>query len=105
LPILTTLQRLVQAVRFARILRSRGGLFDADYYRAAHPDIAAAGVIPFLHFMVAGAFEGRRPHPLFDAAFYLRKYPDVAAARKSSGGPGGVASEERQNVNILSTSP
>lgn len=79
------------ATRLLRVLASLGlalrtpgairGLFDADYYRATYPDVAAAGVNPLLHFIVAGAFEGRDPHPLFNTGFYLCTYPDVAASR------------------------
>jgi len=81
----TTLRRLVNAAPYAGVLRPRGtdgsgNLFDAAYYRAAYPDVAAAGVNPLLHFITAGAFEGRNPHPLFDTGYYLRKYPDVMAA-------------------------
>ena len=78
--ILTLVRRLWQALRCAPTLRSRGGLFDARYYRSASPG-AVARLFPYLHFMLAGAFAGRRPHPLFDTAFYLRRYPDVAASR------------------------
>jgi hypothetical protein len=84
--LLTALTRLLRALPYAGALRPRRGrplvnLFDADYYLRAYPDVAAAGINPLLHFIVAGAFEGRRPHPLFDTTFYLAKYPDVAAAR------------------------
>jgi len=54
--------------------------FDAAFYLAANPDIAAAGVDPLAHFLSHGRFEGRAPHALFDAAFYLSANPDVAAA-------------------------
>lgn len=82
----TTLGRLARAIPFAGVLRPHGAnglenLFDAEYYRSMYPDVAAAGANPLFHFITAGAFEGRNPHPLFDTAFYLRKYPDVAAAR------------------------
>jgi len=82
---LRTLKRLLQIVPYAGVMRPRGvnppeNLFDADYYLSTNPDVAAAGVNPLLHFIVAGAFEGRRPHPLFDPAYYLRKYPDVAVS-------------------------
>ena len=82
---LTALKRLLRALPFAGVLRPRRGrplvnLFDADYYLRAYPDVAAARINPLLHFIAAGAFEGRRPHPLFDTTFYLAKYPDVAAA-------------------------
>jgi hypothetical protein len=68
--VMTKLKRLVRA-------RSYTKLFDPEYYRASYPDVTGN---PLVHFIVAGAFEGRNPHPLFDTNFYLRKYPDVAQA-------------------------
>jgi len=81
----TLMKRLIKTIPFVRVLRPRGeagagNLFDPDYYRTTYPDVAAAGINPLIHFVTAGAFEGRNPHPLFDTAFYLRKYADVAAA-------------------------
>lgn len=64
---------LVVALRY-------NGLFDADWYRARYPDVAAAGVDPFDHFLTAGLDELRDPSPLFSARFYLRANADVAAA-------------------------
>lgn len=54
--------------------------FDAVYYLAANPDIAAAGVDPLEHFLVAGWREGRDPTARFSVNDYLTLYPDVAAA-------------------------
>jgi hypothetical protein len=56
------------------------GLFDAAWYRARYPNVAAAGVDPLAHYLSSGAREGRDPHPDFDSAFYLRSNPDVVAA-------------------------
>lgn len=56
------------------------GLFQADWYLASYPDLAAAKVRPLQHFLEAGWREGRRPNPIFDAAWYVRRYPDIAAA-------------------------
>src|ERR1700674_94862 len=76
-----TLRRIFRILPYVAVLRLlRGNLFDAEYYRASNPDVAGARMNPFLHFMIFGAFEGRKPHPLFDAGYYLRKYPDVADA-------------------------
>ncbi|MCL4402321.1 MAG: hypothetical protein M1436_06640 [Acidobacteria bacterium] len=63
--------RVIKLLPYGGVLVRRGSLrlFDASYYGGSR-----------LHFLVAGAFEGRNPHPLFDTAFYLQKYPDVAAA-------------------------
>lgn len=57
-----------------------GALFDARWYLARNPDIAA-GVDPLLHYLEYGAVEGRDPNPLFAAHWYLARNPDVAAAK------------------------
>lgn len=59
-------------------------LFDRAWYLQQNPDVAAAGVDAALHYVKAGAFEGRSPSPLFDTAYYLRHNPDVAQARKNA---------------------
>jgi SAM-dependent methyltransferase len=74
---------LVRLARHPRRLReaalvSRSGLFDEPFYVSSNPDVGRAGVHPFLHYVLWGAFEGRNPHPLFDPAFYLERSPDVA---------------------------
>ncbi|ORE96239.1 hypothetical protein ATO13_05235 [Stappia sp. 22II-S9-Z10] len=56
--------------------------FDAEYYLANNPDVAAAGMDPLRHFMGHGWQEGRNPAPYFSVADYLEFNPDVA----SSGG-------------------
>nr|WP_067295818.1 hypothetical protein [Marinobacterium profundum] len=61
-------------------LIAKSGLFDADWYLAQHPDIAAERAFakePVRHYLKFGGFEGRNPGPDFDSAFYLRLYPDV----------------------------
>lgn len=80
---LTKAMRLIRVIPHLRFLWPGGRrtkLFDPDYYKAANPDVAARGSNPLLHFIVAGAYEGRDPHPLFDTSFYLREYPEVAAS-------------------------
>ena len=52
-----------------RTLILESGLFDADFYRAAYPDIADIED-PLLHFIISGADEGRRPNARFDTKFY-----------------------------------
>jgi hypothetical protein len=54
--------------------------FDPEYYLAANPDVAAAGVDPLDHFLSSGWREGRNPNLWFSVAHYLDFYPDVAAA-------------------------
>ena len=49
---------------------AESGLFDAAWYRARYPDVAAAEVDPLVHYLKRGAAEGRDPHPLFDARHY-----------------------------------
>ena len=55
-------------------------LFDAAWYRARYPDIGAANIDPFEHFLRYGLAEGRDPNAFFDAAWYRASYPDVASS-------------------------
>ena len=55
-------------------------LFDADWYLAANPDVAAKKMDPTLHYLRQGAQQGLAPGPHFDAAAYLKANPDVRAA-------------------------
>ena len=55
--------------------------FDKEFYLARNPDVAAAGIDPYRHFVQYGWREGRDPNPLFDTRFYLSSNADVAAAR------------------------
>ncbi len=48
--------------------------FDTDFYLTAYPDIAAAGIDAFVHFMDIGFRENRNPSPHFDTAFYRNRY-------------------------------
>jgi hypothetical protein len=68
---LTTARRLVSLAPYWRQLTGSAlkTLFDGDYYGNS-----------LFHFLIEGAYQGRKPHPLFDPAFYPWKYPDVAAA-------------------------
>ena len=54
--------------------------FDAQYYLAHNPDVAAAGVNPLQHYEQFGWHEGRNPNADFDTNYYLAHNPDVAAA-------------------------
>jgi hypothetical protein len=54
-------------------------LFDAEWYRAVYPDVAAAGVDPAEHYVRNGAFEGRHPGPDFDTRWYFTTGGDVYA--------------------------
>lgn len=65
---------------FCRFGWSLQKLFRREYYLAANPDVALARVPPVVHFLLFGAFEGRKPNPLFDPEFYLQQNADVAQA-------------------------
>ena len=54
--------------------------FDAAYYLAHNPDVAAAGVDPLNHYLNQGFFEGRNPNAWFDTNYYLTQNPDVKAS-------------------------
>jgi SAM-dependent methyltransferase len=56
------------------------GLFDADWYRATYPDVAAAGLDPITHYLLHGADEGRNPGPRFDTIWYLSENYELRAA-------------------------
>ncbi len=48
--------------------------FDAEYYLVQAPDVAAAGMDPFEHYLVRGAQEGRACSTQFDTAWYRARY-------------------------------
>ncbi len=48
--------------------------FDAAWYLQRYPDIAAAGIDPFEHYLLWGWREGRNPSAAFDTGFYVRRY-------------------------------
>jgi glycosyltransferase involved in cell wall biosynthesis len=48
--------------------------FDVEHYLKHSPDVAAAGVDPFLHFWRFGYREGRNPSAEFDVRFYAQRY-------------------------------
>lgn len=53
-------------------------LFDPAYYLARNPDVAAAGIDPYLHFATFGWAEGRNPSALFSISYYRATYADTA---------------------------
>ena len=55
-----------------RALAERLGLFNADWYCAEYPDVAACGADPFAHYMQSGWREGRKPAPGFSAEDYAQ---------------------------------
>ncbi len=63
------------------MVRKLRKLIHAEFYLRANPDVAAARMDPFKHYVQYGAAEGRQPHPLFDPAHYLASCP---AARNAN---------------------
>lgn len=58
------------------------GLFDADFYRGAHPRLNPIyRRIPLHHYIAYGESQGYRPNPHFSPFAYLRHNPDVADSR------------------------
>jgi O-antigen biosynthesis protein len=55
--------------------------FDRDFYLAANPDVAKAGLDPLLHFIDTGIAELRAPHPLIDLQFIVGQDPLVLGER------------------------
>ncbi len=53
--------------------------FDRHWYAVSNPDVSAAGIDPWLHYVLHGRLEGRSPHPLFDRAWYVAHYPQAVA--------------------------
>ncbi len=60
------------------LLRS-SPLFDSFEYLRSYPDVAEVGFDPVIHYLQAGAAEGRDPSRSFSTTAYLRSNPDVAA--------------------------
>ncbi|MGV2978533.1 beta strand repeat-containing protein [Roseibium alexandrii] len=62
--------------------------FDTSYYLSTYPDVAAAGINPFTHFLQFGSLEDRQPfvnfpniaNGQFVPATYAAANPDLAAA-------------------------
>jgi hypothetical protein len=67
-----------------RRLHQRRRLFDSAFYAQRYPDVGAAGMNPFAHYLLHGAAEGRKPNPWFDPDYYLDHSP---AARRRAGDP------------------
>ncbi len=59
-------------------------LFNRDIYLALNPDVAAAGVDPFIHFIQNGQWESRVIHPAMDIPYYVARYPEVDKFKSSA---------------------
>jgi ADP-heptose:LPS heptosyltransferase len=53
-------------------LLAQSGLFDAEFYLRANPDIASLNVDPLLHYLERGCLERRDPSASFDTSHYLK---------------------------------
>jgi hypothetical protein len=62
----------------AAVLVARSTLFNAEWYLANYPDVAASGADPVLHYLEFGWHEGRNPSPDFSTKAYLKANGDVA---------------------------
>lgn len=78
-----SLMQRIKAMLQRRLIAYRIGwskLFDRQWYLEQNPDVKKAGVDPIMHYIHAGAAEGRDPSPLFNTNWYLNNNPDVAAS-------------------------
>ena len=57
--------------------------FDAAFYYKAYPDVAAAGMDPFLHYTAFGWREMRNPNPHFSTSDYLKAHPSLVDGDQS----------------------
>lgn len=48
--------------------------FDPYFYLQTYPDIRAAGIDPYQHWLTYGASENRKPNRYFDTAWYRSTY-------------------------------
>ncbi len=69
--------REVRTFRQDRSSIEQSGLFDANWYAACYPKVAASSLNPLYHLLLCGR-QTHNPHPLFDTAWYLQRYSDVA---------------------------
>lgn len=67
-------------IAYHALVLDKSGLFDKAYYLQHNPDVAGSDLDPLLHYVLHGAFEGRRPNALFDSGWYLSTYSDVRDA-------------------------
>ncbi|MFV0473276.1 MAG: hypothetical protein ACK5MQ_03590, partial [Pikeienuella sp.] len=61
----------------ARAIRAS---FDIDFYLTRHPEVAASGLDPIRHYIVAGAAKGFDPAPWFSSRHYAEQVPAAQRA-------------------------
>jgi len=54
-------------------------LVDQAWYLAANADVARSGLAPLVHYLSAGRYENRQPHPLFAPLHYARRNAEALA--------------------------
>jgi hypothetical protein len=57
--------------------RDPHALFSTAFYDFLHPDVAAAGIAPWLHYQVFGVAEGVSPHFLLDIDYLAQSMPET----------------------------
>ena len=73
-----------RTLRYVRDMR-RSGLFDAAFYRGAHPGLnRLCRALPMRHYALWGEAMGLQPNPDFSPEAYLRLNPDVATSGMSA---------------------
>ena len=58
--------------------------FDGTFYRARYPEVRAAGMHPFVHYLLHGVADDRKPCAWFDPKYYVAR---SEGARKRGGNP------------------
>ncbi len=74
--------------------------FDPQYYLATNPDVSAAGMDPFIHFLQSGCSESRSPHPLIDFVIRRPRYCFIF-----SRGPSVLELHEALVLDLVDPSP
>ena len=75
----TRLAERAERRRLADIVRASPH-FDAAWYVGQHPELAASGSDPALHYLLVGVTNRFDPSPGFGTREYLRDHPEVQAA-------------------------
>jgi hypothetical protein len=70
-------QTLLPRLPFPALRIRRARLFDPGFYLERYPDVRRAGMDPLRHYLIHGAAEGRKPHPLFQPDYYLARCPEA----------------------------
>lgn len=89
---------LNRALHYALVARFAGKTpspwFDPDHYERTYPDVRAAGLEPFAHFLRSGWREGRSPLPGLDMQRLMRLRPGLhAGTGRSAEGLTALASD------------